>query len=139
MRFLDTNIFIRHLTYDDRVKGAACTELFRRLDAGEETGTTCEAVVAEVVYVLSARAQYGLPPGEIRARLAPLLSLSGLRLTDRRVYLRALDIFAEHPTLDFEDALLAAHMERAGESELYSYDTDFDRVEGVSRLEPIVG
>ena len=118
MRFLDANIFIRHLTYDDPQKAAACTELFRRLDAGQETATTCEAIIAEVVYVLSSRRQYGLPPAEIRTRLAPILAVPGLRLANKCVYLRALDLFVEHRNLDFEDVLLAAHMERVGESEI---------------------
>lgn len=136
MRFLDTNIFIRYLTGDDPAKAAACFDLFRRLNGGQETCTTCEAVIAEVVYVLASRATYNLPPAAIRDRLAPLLGLTGLRLPNRAVYLRALDLLTEHPGLDFEDCLLAAHMERAGEAELYSYDRDFDRIDGVTRLEP---
>lgn len=136
MRFLDTNVFIRFITRDDPAKAAAGRELFRRIEAETEVCSTCEAVVAEVVYVCSSRSTYGLDHSAIRERLAPLLALPGLRLADKSVYLRALDLFVEHLRLDFEDALLAAHMERVGEPELYSYDTDFDRVAGINRLEP---
>lgn len=136
MRFLDTNVFIRYLTRDDAQKAAACHALFERLDRGEEVATTCEAIVVEIVYVLSARAHYGLTAEQIRERLAPTLAVPGLRLPEKRVYLRALDILVDHPALDFEDAVLAAHMERMGESELYSYDRDFHRIDGLTRLEP---
>ena len=136
MRFIDTNVFVRYLTADDPEKASACRRLFERLSTGEELATACESVVAEVVYVLGSRATYGLAPGEIRDRLAPLLSVRGLRLPEKAAYLRALDLLVEYPSLDFEDVLLAAHMERAGEAEIYSYDADFDLVPELMRLEP---
>ncbi len=137
MRFLDTNIFIRYLTRDDPEKADACLALFRRLEAGAEEATTCEAVVSEVVDVLaSPRTGYGLDRDDIRARLAPLLTLRGLYLADRSVHLHALDIYVEHSQLDFEDALIAAHMHRQGLTDVLSYDTGFDRLPGVTRVEP---
>ena len=137
MRFLDANIFLRHLTGDDPLKAAACLTLFERLRRGEEQETTLEAIIAEVVYVLaSPRSGYHLSPAEIRARLVPLLRLKGLRLAHKRVYLRALDLYVAHPSLDFEDVLSVAHMERLGINEILSYDEDFDKVPGIRRTEP---
>jgi predicted nucleic acid-binding protein len=52
------------------------------------------------------------------------------------MYLRAFDIFAAHPRLDFEDAVSAAIVERMNPAELYSYDRDFDRIGEVTRIEP---
>ena len=71
MKFLDTNVILRFLTRDDEEKADACLRLFQRVQRGDEELVTCEAVVSEVVYVLSsARAGYGLshegypqPPG----------------------------------------------------------------------------
>src|SRR5207237_1281760 len=103
---------------------------------GEQTATTCEAIITEVVYVLSSRAHYNLAHDEIRARLAPLLVVRGLKVSHKRVYLRALDLYATYTFLDFEDAVLAAHMERTKDTELYSYDRDFDQLPAVTRLEP---
>src|SRR3972149_5831423 len=137
MRFLDTNIILRYLTRDDEVKAQACFELFQRLKSGDETVFTCEAVVTEVAYVLSsARVPYRLSHEEIRARLSPILALRGLRLPRKRVYQRALDVWAGYPFLDFEDALAVAYMAEEGIREVLSYDTDFDRVSGVARVEP---
>lgn len=138
MTFLDTNIFLRYLTRDDEKKARACRALFKRLDQGAEAATTSESVIAEVVYVLSGRpgAGYGLTPSEVSARLKPLLSVAGLKLNNKTSFERALDVYAAHPFMDFEDALSVAHMERQQLGELMSYDKDFDRVAAISRREP---
>lgn len=137
MRFLDTNVVLRYLTRDDEAKAEACYRLFQRVQSGEEELYTCEAIVTEVVYVLSSsRAPYRLSHEEIRSRLVPILTLRGLRLPQKRIYLQALDLYATFPFLDFEDALAAAHMERRGITKIVSYDKDFDRLPGVGRVEP---
>ena len=67
----------------------------------------------------------------------PILTLRGLRLPQKRVYLEALDLYASSSFLDFEDALAVAHMRRQGIAEIVSYDRDFDRVADVQRAEPV--
>ena len=137
MRFLDTNVIINYLTRDDEAKAEACYQLFQRVQLGEEELFTCEAVVSEVAYVLSSsRAPYRLSHADIKARLLPILTLRGVRLPQKRVYLRALDLYASAPFLDFEYALAVAHMEHRGLTEIVSYDRDFDRVTGLRRVEP---
>ncbi|MFN8482428.1 MAG: PIN domain-containing protein [Anaerolineae bacterium] len=135
MEFLDANIFIRHLTNDDPQKAQACFALFEQAERHEVELTTSEAVIAEVVYILSSRATYGVPRTDIRALLYPLVSLPGLKLPHRRMYLRALDIYAS-TNLDFEDALTVAHMERQHITQVVSYDRDFDRIQHITRREP---
>lgn len=49
---------------------------------------------------------------------------------------RALDLWEGYPALDFEDVVTVAHMERLGLTEVLSYDTDFDRIPMVQRVEP---
>jgi predicted nucleic acid-binding protein len=134
--FADANIFIRALTGDDPKKAEACSDLLRRVDLGEVEITTCEAIITEVVYVLSSRATYGLSHLDIRARLAPVLRMRGLRLPGKHLYLEALDLFATLPALDYEDALCVAHIRQAGINEILSYDKDFERVDDVRRVEP---
>lgn len=138
MRYVDTNIFVRYLTQDDPIKSAACLAFFKDVRDEKVEATTCEAVISEVVYVLASRVSYQLARADIRTRLTPVLSLRGLKLPHRNVYLRALDLYVTHTSLDFEDALCVAHMERAGIRDIESYDRDFDRVPGVTRHEPVV-
>ena len=136
MKFVDTNVFIRYLTRDDEAKAQACFDLFQRVRSGLEEITTSEANITKIVYMLSARAHYRLPHETVGALLRPLLLLKGFKLMHKRVYLRALDSYVAHPTLDYEDALVAAHMERRKVQTVYSYDTDFDRLPQISREEP---
>ena len=135
MSFVDTNIFIRYLTNDDPAKAQACFTLFQETKNNNINLITTEAVVAEVVYVLSSKRLYNLPRNDIRARLYPLLSLPSLSLPNRQAILQALDIYVTY-TIDFEDALIVAHMHSRHESQVYSYDRGFDKIQGVKRLEP---
>lgn len=137
MRFLDTNVILRYLTRDDELKAQSCYQLFVRASRGEEILITCEAIVAEVVYVLSSRrAGYHLNRREIAARLFPIISLRGLRLPQKQIYINALNVYASSSSLDFEDALAIAHMQHQGITEIISYDQDFDSIPDIHRIEP---
>lgn len=140
MKLLDANIFLRALVRPqsdaERVMAQQSTALFERLAAGTEEATTIEAILETVCYVLRSRAHYGLTPAEIAARLRPLLLVRGLKLPHKRMYLRALDLWAASPRLDFDDVLLIAHSERLGDAEITSFDTDFDGIPGVRRVHP---
>ena len=135
MKFLDANVILRYLTRDDPKKAENCYELFQKVKRGEIELTTCEAIIAEVVYVLSSHSLYNLPQDEICSLLLPIINLYGLKIPQKRLYIRALDIYASK-NIDFEDALSFAHMEKRQIKEIYSYDSDFDKLEELRRLEP---
>ena len=134
-RFLDTNIFIRYLTRDDEVKAQAAYALLHRIERGEETALTSDAVIAEVVFILQSPRNYGLARERVRSLVEPVVWLRGLRLPNKRLYDRVFDLYCA-TRMSFIDAYNVALMESNGVSEIYSYDTDFDRVEGILRLEP---
>jgi predicted nucleic acid-binding protein len=136
MILVDANIFLRFLTRDDEEKAAACRVLFHRLERGEQEATTTEVILHEVLYVLSSRAHYNLSHDEAAERLRPLLSVRGLRMPHKRRYLRALDLYGTYRRLDFADAVSIAYMEEAGIAEIATYDTDFDGIPGIRRIEP---
>lgn len=136
MRYLDTNVFLRHLTNDDPTKARACYALFQRLERGEEEATTSETVIAEITYVLSSPRLYSLTASDIRDRLVPLIALRRLKIAHKRVILQALDLYASAPALDFTDALSIAYMRSQHIAEVYTYDKDFDGRAGITRLEP---
>jgi predicted nucleic acid-binding protein len=64
-----------------------------------------------------------------------LLDLPGLVLPGKRRYIRIFELYVEH-NLPFGDAYIAAEMERHGAAEIYSFDKEFSRLPGVTRLEP---
>lgn len=134
---IDTNIFIRHLTGDDPVKSPQCFEIIKKLASGEIEARICEAVICEICYVLSSKALgYKLTHREIRDRLSPLITLKGLILNDKVLYLNALNVFAENNHLDFEDALNISYMHYEDIKTIISYDSDFDSIQEVDRQEP---
>ena len=134
--FLDTNIVIRYLTQDDPDQSARAKALLDQVEAGTLQVTTSETVLGELVFVLSSKRLYNLPREEIRAYLAAFLGLKGLRLPNKRMYLRALELYATIPRLDFADALHVAEMERRKLTTIISFDEDFDDIEGITRREP---
>jgi uncharacterized protein len=137
MKFVDTNVILRYLTRDDEKKAQACLALFQKACDGRDELFTCESIIAESVYVLaSQRGPYRLGREEIASRLAPIIALRGIKMPQKRVCERALEIYAGLPRLDFEDALALAHMEQQGITEVVSYDRDFDGLARVTRTEP---
>lgn len=141
MIHFDTNIILRYLldpaNEAEAEMARASQDLFKRVDAGSETITTSEAILTEVVYVLQSNRWYSLSESEISERFKPIIQLPGLHISNKRRYLRALDIFVTHaPHLDFEDALLVAIVEAESPPVLYSFDRDFDRVPQIERREP---
>lgn len=134
-RFLDANIFIRHLTTDDPAKAKACFSLIQQIEQGQVSAWTSNLVIAELVFVLTSKKTYGLSRDAVRDLLLPLISLPGLKVAHKHLYHRIFELYTALP-IDFIDAYHAALIENLGESELYSYDTHFDRVSGLKRLEP---
>ena len=112
MDFLDTNVIIRYLTQDHPQQSQQAYQYLQQLGTGATTARTSEGVLVEVVQVLSSRVLYYLPRADIQRLLSPVIRLPGLKLPSKRTYLRALDLYVDHPFPDFVDALNVAHMER---------------------------
>lgn len=134
-QFVDTNIFLRHLTNDHSEKARACFELFKKAAQDEVSLVTADWVIAEIVYVMSGKKTYNLPPEEIKNRLKPILTIRSIKLDNKEVVMRTLDLYSQYQ-IDYPDCLGIAYLERQQLKEIYSYDQHFDQVEQVTRLEP---
>lgn len=132
LRFLDANIIIRYVTKDNQQLSQKAYQILQQIEAGTVTVTTCESIITECVQVLSSKRLYHFTREQVKTVLGILLSLKHLKLTHKNMYKRALEIYAAS-ALDFPDALAIAHMERQRISDIYSFDTDFDRVASVKR------
>lgn len=133
MRFVDTNVFLRYLTRDDEKKARDVFSLMRRLERNEEKAATSSLVIFETVFTLDR--YYGVPRKEIKQLLYLILGLRGLKLDFREVFEAALELYSE-TTLSFADAFNACFMRSRGIAEIYSFDEDFERVEGLRRVVP---
>jgi predicted nucleic acid-binding protein len=133
MRFLDTNILLRYFTKDDEEKARKALALLQRVERGEEQVETSLPVIFETVFTL--QRHYHVPLPQIKALLLPILQMRGLRLPSKTLCMAALDLFVEH-NISYADAFNAAYMQNRGITEVYSWDTDFDRIADITRVEP---
>lgn len=138
IQFIDTGIFLRYLTKDEQ-RYQACLTLFQQAERNQVSLLTSETVIAEIVLVLSSSKYYRLARQQIQAALSRLLLLPGLKVANRNIYLRALVLYTQHLSLDFEDCLLIAYMEQMNVQQVYSHDQSLDHITTIQRLEPAVG
>jgi predicted nucleic acid-binding protein len=133
-RLLDTNILLRHLTRDDPEKADRALTLLERVARSQERVVTTPMVVFETIFTL--QRTYRVPRARIREQLVAVLALRGVVLPGKRRYRRALDLYVQYPNLSFADAFNVASMEASRLTEIYSWDTDFDGLPGITRIEP---
>ncbi len=133
--FIDTDVIIRFLTGDDLKKQAAATALFEKMEQALLTVVAPDTVIADAVFVLSSPRLYHIARSEVQELLAPLVRLPHFRVQNRSCFLRALELYAS-TKLDFGDSLIVASMEEQNSHILYSYDNDFDHIQGITRREP---
>jgi predicted nucleic-acid-binding protein len=107
VRFVDTNIFLRFLTKDMPEKAERVKSLLEQAQRGEIELLTSETVISELVFVLSSPRLYKLSREAVRTLLLPIVSLEGLKLPNRSMLLRPLDLYAA-TSIDFVDALAVA-------------------------------
>jgi predicted nucleic acid-binding protein len=114
---------------------ATAAALFRLVRAGDETFVISDAVVAEVLFILSSKRHYAVPRADAAALLKPLLQLPGCRMPRKGLCLVALDLWTASPNLSFVDALVATYADRLG-APLATFDADLARVPGIVTWAP---
>jgi predicted nucleic acid-binding protein len=139
MEYLDANVLVRYLTKDDPHLAARAYAFLQEVEQGERIVAMTEAVLAEVIYVLSSKNLYALPRPEMVKRLLPVVLLKNLRIgckpSEKQMYTNALHLY-ETTSLDFPDVLIVARMRHEGVQIVISFDTDFDRFPDIRREEP---
>ena len=131
--FLDSNILLCHLHGEHPDHSPRSTALLARIERGELEAQLSDMVVFETVFTLER--SYKIPKARIRDAMLAILALPGIILPGKRRYIRIFEFYVDH-NLPFGDAYIAAEMERFGATELYSFDRQFNRVPGITRLEP---
>jgi predicted nucleic acid-binding protein len=131
--FLDTNVLLRHLLQDHPQQSPRSTAYLARVEHGEIKVRTADTVVFETVFTL--QRQYGVSKEEIRDNLLPLLELPGIVLPGKRRLRKVFDLYVDL-NLPFADAYHVALMQRLGLRHIISFDKEFNRVPGVTRVEP---
>ena len=89
-------------------------------------------MIFEAVFTL--QRGYKVAKERIAEALLPLIELSGISLPGKRAYRKVFALYRQGP-LGFADCYHVVLMERLKTREIFSFDTDFDRVPGVKRRE----
>jgi predicted nucleic acid-binding protein len=131
LSFLDTNIFLRHLLQDDPLHSPKASAFLKRIEEGEVKVRTADTVIFETVFTL--QRSYHKEKAAIRDTFLPLLELPGIVLPNKRRYRKVFSLYVEK-NLPFADAYHAVLMEQLNLTEIVTFDTDFDRITGITRV-----
>jgi predicted nucleic acid-binding protein len=105
----------------------------KRIEQGEVKVRTSETVIFETVFTLER--SYHQEKAAIRETLLPLLGLPVIVLPRKRRYRKVFSLYVD-ANLPFADAYHAVLMEQLNLEEIVSFDTDFDRIAGLTRVQP---
>ena len=127
--FVDTNVFVRHLTGDPPRQAAAATAF---LASAEELHLT-DLVLAEIVYVLES--YYEIPRKRVAELARAIIGFPATVVADYALLLRALEVY-EIDRLDFAEAYLVACAESSPIRTIASFDRSVDRIASIARVVP---
>ncbi|MFQ6064329.1 MAG: type II toxin-antitoxin system VapC family toxin [Candidatus Bathyarchaeia archaeon] len=130
MRFVDANVFIYVLVKSPKEAYETAKRILQRIEDGEETFTNT-AILQEVVDWL----EYNNRKPEVENFITAINSYLTMHKTNTTWddMLAALDHMEKH-AMDFVDALTLQTMKKNNTQEIYSNDTDFDRVKWIKRV-----
>lgn len=131
--YADTNLFVALFATAEHPRHAAALQLFRRVAEGGLRLIVTPAIVAELAYVTTKALAWNRRT--VAERLTAMLQSAGLDVSESVVLERTLALYRDVVRLDFADAYVAAVALERGPSVVASFDSDFDRVSGITRLE----
>lgn len=130
---VDTGVLIGMADTDDQHHGVA-TEIVQGMDYGDlPTGQVTNYVALETLNWIHTRKHHEKAV-ETFTRLNQSAGFEVLQAAQKDFH-RAVELFETYGRLSFGDSTIVAYMERQGIEYLYSFDDDFDVIEGISRLE----
>jgi len=133
---LDTNVLFGFRSRHDQYHEPA-TEILTAMDAGElPVGRVTDYVVAESLSLIGERASQ-----DVAAETLDFLvegSEFEVDHTTKSDFTSGQALFRQYPALTFVDATTVAYMGREDIEYIYSFDDDFDAVDGVTRLDTAV-
>ena len=129
-RYLDANIFINAILYNDN-KAIKCKEIISKIVKNETEGVTSVLTWDEVVYVI--KKLIGSKKAEDYGN--KFLNIPNLRLlnTDKDVIIRAQQLVNLYD-INPRDAIHAATALKNNVKEIVSDDSDFDKIKEIKRI-----
>lgn len=138
MRFLDANVFIyayykpkRQLTQKEKQMKDHAKKIISEVSHGKEEVITTVVHLSEVVNIL----KHGMLLERLTNVILGLFMLDNVKIhgVSKEAYFAATEL-GDDLKLDPNDALAVDVMRLNDIKEIYSFDEDFDEIEGISRL-----
>jgi len=130
---LDANVLVDYKDTSAADRHERAEAIVHAVDSGDlPTVRVTNYVLLEALNWIHERQRHDIAV-DLRRRLA---DSAGFELVHaaQADFQRAVELFETYEALAFGDATIAAYMERTGTEYLYSFDDDFDAVEGITRL-----
>jgi len=138
MRFLDANIFIyayykpkKQLTQREKQMKEQAKQIIGNVSQGKEEVTMTVVHLSEIVNIL----KQGMPLDQLNKIIRGIFMLDNVKIhgVTREAYFAAAEL-GEDLKLEANDALAVDIMRLNDIREIYSFDEDFEQIEGMSRL-----
>lgn len=135
-RFIETNILLRQIARDQTLQTRLTDQLFQQLASGEVDGLISMTVFFETAYVLEKI--YGMSRQQVADAIEEVSVAAGIRMIDVEIELvpSTLELYKTYPQLSFADCYHAVLALEHCNGEIYTFDQEFRRVPGITRLEP---
>ena len=140
MRFLDANVFIyayykpkKQLTQKEKQMKEHAKKIISGVSQGKEEVIMTVVHVSEIVNIL----KHGMPLDQLTTIVRGLFMLDNVKImgVTREAYFAATEL-GDDLKLEANDALAVDVMRLNNIKEIYSFDEDFDQIEGITRLPP---
>ncbi len=76
-----------------------------------------------------------MPKADVIEKVSIIVATESLHIPDKKIIADALVLYSRK-NIDYIDAYNAVFMKNYGLGEIYSYDEDFDSIDGIKREEP---
>jgi len=138
MRFLDANVFVyayykpkRQLTQKEKQMKEQAKKIISNVSQGKEEVTTTIVHMSEIVNIL----KHGMPLDQLATIIRGLFMLDNVKImgVTREAYFAAAELGVDLK-LEANDALAVDVMRQNDINGIYSFDEDFDQIEGITRL-----
>jgi predicted nucleic acid-binding protein len=132
VRFVDSNVFVYHLAADP-IHGQTAKNLMEKIEAGEKSATSTLVIAQVCSYLKWKRMQNVIP-----LFLSFLKGLTTLQKIETHMLdfeeARSIQSQLNLPWSMWDDMVIAAQMKRLNLKEIYSNDSDFDKIPRIKRI-----
>jgi predicted nucleic-acid-binding protein len=131
-RAIDTNVIVRLLVRDDEKQYAAAKRLVQQAGSAGEPILIVLMAILETEWVL--RSHYKLDKSSIAQAFTQLLESQDVVIENAVTLEEALYVWAQHPSADFADCLLAARATHLGAAQFMTFDVRASKLPGGALL-----